>query len=65
LKLIRAILLALLGSLLIGFLIGTVIRLRMERPVRYLGVAFPVEGTAPIPMAAGDPAEFSRTDRAT
>ncbi len=35
LKLFRGILLALLASLLLGLVIGTVIRLRLERPVVY------------------------------
>jgi hypothetical protein len=35
LKLFRGILLALLASLLLGLVIGTVIRLRLERPVIY------------------------------
>ena len=34
-KLLRGILLALLASLLVGLAIGTVIRLRLERPVVY------------------------------
>ena len=34
---LRAVLLALLGALIAGFVAGTVIRLRFERPVRYLG----------------------------
>jgi hypothetical protein len=34
---LRVVLLALLGALVAGFIAGTVIRLRLERPVRYLG----------------------------
>jgi len=40
-KILRAILLALLISLLVGFAIGTVIRLRLEKPVYYIGEATP------------------------
>ncbi len=36
---LRVILLALLGALVAGFIAGTVIRMRLERPVRYLGAA--------------------------
>jgi hypothetical protein len=38
---VRIILLALLAALLAGFIAGTVIRMRFERPVQYLGA---VEG---------------------
>ena len=34
---LRAVLLALLFSLLAGFVVGTLIRLHFERPVQYLG----------------------------
>ena len=34
---LRIVLLALLAALLAGFIAGTVIRLRFERPVQYLG----------------------------
>lgn len=34
---LRFVLLALLGALLAGFVAGTLIRMRLERPVRYLG----------------------------
>ncbi len=37
-KLIRGLLLALLTSLLVGFAIGTALRLRMERPTVYIGL---------------------------
>jgi hypothetical protein len=40
-KILRVILLALLFSLLVGFAIGTVIRLRLEKPVYYIGEATP------------------------
>lgn len=36
-KPLRAILLALLLSLLFGFFVGLVLRARLERPVRYIG----------------------------
>jgi len=36
-KLLRLILLALLGSLLFGLAVGTAIRMRLEKPVRYIG----------------------------
>jgi len=36
-KLVRSVLLALLASLLVGLAIGTALRLRMERPVVYIG----------------------------
>jgi hypothetical protein len=36
---LRRLLLALLVSLLVGFAVGTWLRMRLERPVRYLGSA--------------------------
>jgi hypothetical protein len=39
---LRAILLALLLSLLFGFFVGLVLRARFERPVRYIGSAVPL-----------------------
>ncbi len=48
-KLVRGALLALLFSLLLGLAIGTAIRLRLERPVRYLGSAAPA-----APLHVGD-----------
>ena len=36
---LRAVLLALLFSLLAGFVVGTLVRLHFERPVQYLGAA--------------------------
>lgn len=33
----RLVLLALLGALIAGFVAGTILRMRFERPVRYLG----------------------------
>jgi hypothetical protein len=47
-KILRAILLALLLSFLVGVAIGTLLRRRAERPVRYIG-AIPVEA-APTPL---------------
>ena len=44
-KLLRSILLALLLSRLVGLAVGTLLRMRLERPVRYLGsvpVTFPL-----------------------
>jgi hypothetical protein len=35
---VRAVLLAMLFAMLFGFAIGTVIRLRLERPIRYIGL---------------------------
>jgi len=36
-KLVRTVLLALLFSLLLGFAVGTVLRMRFERPTVYIG----------------------------
>ena len=36
-KLLRGVLLALLVSLLVGIAIGTALRLRLERPIHYIG----------------------------
>ena len=49
-KFLRHLLMALLFSLLLGFAIGTVLRLKLERPVRYIGSAFPAG-----PLDVGDP----------
>lgn len=38
-RVLRSILLALLFSLLFGFAIGTMLRMRLERPVWYLALA--------------------------
>ena len=46
---LRRILLALLFALLFGFAIGTLIRLRLERPLVYLGSA-----VAPAPLDIGN-----------
>ena len=50
LKALRGILWALLISLLVGFAVGTTLRLRLERPIRYIGSAI-----APRPFDVGDP----------
>jgi hypothetical protein len=44
---LRAVLLALLAALVAGFVAGTVIRMRFERPIRYLG-ALPPAIEAPV-----------------
>jgi hypothetical protein len=48
LKLLRSVLLALLLSLALGLAIGTAIRLRLERPVEYLGARPQSEVTQPL-----------------
>ena len=48
-KLRKCVLLALLGSLVVGLAIGTALRLRLERRVYYLGSA-----VAPHPLDVGD-----------
>ena len=48
-KLLRRVLIALLISLLVGFAIGLVIRVRLERPVRYIASA-----AAPDPLDIAD-----------
>jgi len=48
-KLLRGLLLALFFSLLFGLAIGTLLRLRLERSVYYLGSA-----AAPQPLDVGD-----------
>jgi hypothetical protein len=40
-RMLKRVLLALLFSLLLGFAIGTWLRLRLERPVVYMGSAVP------------------------
>jgi len=49
-KLIRIIVMALLGSLLAGLVIGTLIRRQIERPERYIGRARP--GLHDLPASA-------------
>ena len=36
-KFVKGVLLALLFSLLVGLVIGTVLRMRLERPIHYIG----------------------------
>lgn len=47
-KVLRTVLLALLFALAVGFAIGTVLRMRLERPVRYIGST-----VAPLPLHIG------------
>ena len=54
-KLIRTVLLALIGSLIFGLIVGTIIRTRMERPTRYI-VSVEVGGSA-IARNPGDVAD--------
>lgn len=42
-RVLRNVLLAMLVSLLVGFAIGTVLRLRLERPEHYIGSAVPTD----------------------
>ena len=56
---LRRFFLALLLSMLVGLAIGTWLRLRMERPVRYIGASLPCAGLgiatlAPLPCDVGD-----------
>ena len=44
-KWLRRVLLALLCSLLVGLAIGTALRLRLERPVYYIGAAETLGGS--------------------
>ena len=48
---LRGILLALLFALVAGFVVGTLIRMRVERPVRYLG-ALDAGAGGPLDVAA-------------
>ena len=48
-KLLKNVLLALLFALFVGLAIGTLLRLRLERSVYYLGSAI-----APLPLDVGD-----------
>jgi hypothetical protein len=48
-KLLKGVLIALLFSLFAGFVLGTLLRLRLERSVYYLGSAI-----APAPFDVGD-----------
>ena len=46
-KILRTVLFALLFSLLLGFAVGTVLRLRLERPTLYIGARESEPGSAP------------------
>ncbi len=48
-KLLKSVLLALLFALFVGLAIGTLLRLRLERSVYYLGSAI-----APLPLDVGN-----------
>jgi hypothetical protein len=48
---LRAFLLALLFSLLFGLAVGTALRMRLERPIRYIGALLP---RATLPLDVGD-----------
>lgn len=48
---LRTFLFAMLLSLLLGLAIGTWLRLRLERPVRYIGAELPLP---PLPLDVGD-----------
>ena len=48
---LRTFLLALLLSLLVGLAIGTLLRLRLERPTRYIGTILPL---ASLPLDVCD-----------
>jgi hypothetical protein len=58
---LRGILLALLAALVAGFVAGTVIRMRFERPVRYLG-ALDGPRAKPAGLAIRSEGEPSRDD---
>ena len=53
-KWLRRVLLALLLSLLVGLAIGTWLRLRLERPVYYIGAAERPGLAAPLPLRFGE-----------
>ncbi len=50
-KWLRTVFVALLLSLLLGLVIGTLLRLRLERPTRYIGALLPA---AALPLHVGD-----------
>jgi hypothetical protein len=56
-KALRVIVWALLGALLFGLLVGTIIRKRMEEPVRYIGASDPAPRSVPtsVPFDVADP----------
>lgn len=49
-KWLRTVFLALAFSLLLGLVIGTLLRLRLERPTRYIGALLPA-ATLPLHIA--------------
>lgn len=55
-KILRTVLFALLFSLLLGFALGTVIRMRFERPTIYIGARDADRGSA-TPRGASLPAD--------
>ena len=58
-KTLRAILLALLASLIVGLVIGTWLRIQMERPVRYIGSA---PGSLPLDVGNAGPVILDTSD---
>ncbi len=52
-RLAKSLLLALLFSLLLGFAIGTAIRLRLERPVEYIGAVQPARPPDRVASSGG------------
>ncbi len=58
-KWLGRLLLALLLSLLVGLAIGTALRLRLERPVYYIGAA-DTPGPGSPSLACGDPTSSPR-----
>ena len=55
-KLVRTVLLALLFSLLLGFAVGTVLRMRFERPTVYIGARGPSLPADPLHIGDAGPA---------
>lgn len=51
-KLLRAVFFAVLFSLIVGFAIGTLIRLRYEKPERYIGALETLEPSVRLALAA-------------
>ncbi len=56
-RVLRGVLLALLVSAAVGFAIGTVIRLRLERPSRYIGYD---NGSCPGSAVPTDPLDIGK-----
>ena len=59
LRIVRTILIALVVAFTVGFLIGTILRGRLEEPVRYYGAAGP-EPVSTRPDSCADPVTFAR-----